>query len=39
MSDLSDDDDNLESGDNNAMKELRKAYKKLQAEKKNSRSS
>ena len=29
-----DDDDNLESGDGNAMKELRKAYKKLQAEKK-----
>ena len=35
MSDFEwDDDDNLESGDGNAMKELRKAYKKLQAEKK-----
>jgi HSP90 family molecular chaperone len=34
MSDFEWDDDDLETNDGNAMKELRKAYKKLQAEKK-----
>jgi aspartokinase len=34
MSDFEWDDDDLETNDSNAMKELRKAYKKLQAEKK-----
>lgn len=34
MSDFEWDDDDLDTNDGNAMKELRKAYKKLQAEKK-----